>query len=325
MSARTARLLLWPAGLALGIAAEWVYFGWEEPRDWLPDIAVGWTLIACGLVAWSRRPESRSGILLAATGFAWFAANFSEQALYLHRGPLVHLVLAYPDGRLRGRLDLVVVAVAYAIAVLPAVWSSEAAALVLSAALLAVAGARYLRTVGTERRKRLAGLQATAFVSAVFAGTAAARLVFPTQEGTDATLLAYEIALCMLAAGLLLALVREPWAGTGVTDLVVELGEARSGSLRDALARALGDPGLEVGYWLPTAGAYVDAAGRRLDVTAPGPGRRVTPVELDGQRVAMLVHDSAVLEDHGLVDAVAAAARLAAANAGLQAEVRSRS
>ena len=240
MSARTARLLLWPAGLALGIAAEWVYFGWEEPRDWLPDIAVGWTLIACGLVAWSRRPESRSGILLAATGFAWFAANFSEQALYLHRGPLVHLVLAYPDGRLRGRLDLGVVAVAYAIAVLPAVWSSEAAALVLSAALLAVAGARYLRTVGTERRKRLAGLQATAFVSAVFAGTAAARLVFPTQEGTDATLLAYEIALCMLAAGLLLALVREPWAGTGVTDLVVELGEARSGSLRDALASRWG-------------------------------------------------------------------------------------
>jgi signal transduction histidine kinase len=48
----------------------------------------------------------------------------------------------------------------------------------------------------------------------------------------------------------------------------------------------------------------------------------VTPIDLDGQRVAALVHDSAVLEDRGLLDSVAAAARLAAANARLQAEVR---
>ena len=31
---------------------------------------VGWTLIACGLICWARRPETRSGLLLAATGFA---------------------------------------------------------------------------------------------------------------------------------------------------------------------------------------------------------------------------------------------------------------
>ena len=75
---RALRLLLWPAGAAVGIVAEWVSFGWSDPGDWLPDLAVGWTLIACGLVAWSRRPESRSGALLAATGFAWFAANFDR-------------------------------------------------------------------------------------------------------------------------------------------------------------------------------------------------------------------------------------------------------
>jgi hypothetical protein len=32
-----------------------------------------------------------------------------------------------------------------------------------------------------------------------------------------------------------------------VTDLVVELGEARTGTLRGQLARALGDPSLEIG------------------------------------------------------------------------------
>jgi signal transduction histidine kinase len=50
----------------------------------------------------------------------------------------------------------------------------------------------------------------------------------------------------------------------------------------------------------------------------------VTPIDLDGQRVAALVHDSAVLEDPALLDSVAAATRLAAANARLQAEVRTR-
>ncbi|HVD89195.1 MAG TPA: hypothetical protein VNB91_09920, partial [Jatrophihabitantaceae bacterium] len=121
---RAFRLWLWPAGAAFGIAAEWVYFGWDDVAGWLPDLATGWTLIACGLVGWARRPESRSGPLLAATGFAWFAANLlGEQALYLHRGPLIHLTLSYPYGRLGSRLDRLAVAAAYAAALVPAVWS----------------------------------------------------------------------------------------------------------------------------------------------------------------------------------------------------------
>ena len=70
-------MLLWPAGAALGIAAEWALYGWADPRHWVPDLLVGWTLIGCGLVGWSRRAKSRSGVLLAASGFAWFAANFT--------------------------------------------------------------------------------------------------------------------------------------------------------------------------------------------------------------------------------------------------------
>jgi signal transduction histidine kinase len=48
----------------------------------------------------------------------------------------------------------------------------------------------------------------------------------------------------------------------------------------------------------------------------------VTRIERDGEEVAVLLHDAAVLDDPGLLDAVAAAARLAAANARLQADVR---
>jgi signal transduction histidine kinase len=318
---RALRLLLWPAGAAIGIGAEWVSFGWSEPGDWLPDLVVGWTLIACGLVGWSRRPESRSGALMAATGFAWFAANFaSEQALYLHRGPLIHLVVSYPYGRLGGRVDRSVVAIAYVAALIPAVWRSEAATFMLAGLVVTAAGHGYARAVGREQRTRLAALQATAFVAAVLASTAAVRLASPTQEVTDATLLAYEAGLCALAIALLAGLVREPWERTGVTDLVVDLGEGRSGTLRDALAGALGDPSLEVGYWL--GGGYVDADGRPLVLPASGSHRRVTSVERDGEAIAVLVHDPAVLDDPGLSDALATAARLAASNARLQADVR---
>jgi signal transduction histidine kinase len=318
---RALRLWLWPAGAAIGIAAEWVYFDWSEPDKWLPDLAVGWTLIACGLVGWSRRPESRSGSLLAATGFAWFAANFaSDQALYLHRGPLLQLVLSYPHGRLGGRLDRAAVAIGYAAAVIPAVWESETATFALVAFFLIAAGHGYVRALGPERRMRLAALQATAFIAAVLAGTAAARLASPTPEVTDATLLVYEAALCTLAVALLVGLVLEPWARTRVTDLVVDLGDTRSGMLRDALAAALADPTLEVGYRLERG--YVDSEGRPLVLPPPGSERSVTPVERDGEAIAVLVHDPAVLQDPGLSDALATAAGLAASNARLQAEVR---
>jgi signal transduction histidine kinase len=318
---RALRLLLWPAAAAIGIVAEWVYFGWGEPGDWLPDLAVGWILIACGLVGWSRRPESRSGALMAATGFAWFAANFAgEHALYLHRGPLIHLVLSYPYGRLVGRLERTVVATAYLAAVVPAVWTSETATFALAGLIVVAAGDGYLRAVGRQRRARLAALQAAVFLASVLAGTAAVRLAFPTQEATDATLLVYEVALCTLAIALLAALIREPWARSRVTDLVVDLGEARSGTLRDALAGALGDPTLEIGYWL--GDGYVDAEGRPLALPAPGSRRTVTPVERDGEAIAVLVHDPAVLDDPGLSAALATAARLAGSNARLQADVR---
>jgi signal transduction histidine kinase len=318
---RAFRLWLWPAGAAVGIAAEWVYFGWDDWGEWLPDLATGWILIACGLAGWARRPESRTGPLLAATGFSWFAANFaSDELLYLHRGPLVHLVLSYPYGRLGSRLDRIAVAVAYGAALAPAVWSSDIATFTLCALFVLAAGRGQALAVGRERRTRRAAFGATAFLSAVLVGNAAARLAVPTAELTDATLLVYEAALCTLAVALLAGLVVQPWMRTKVTDLVVDLGQTGSGTLRDALAEALGDPTLEVGYWLGER--YVDGTGRPLLLPGAESNRKVTRVDRDGNAIAVLLHDAAVLDDPGLSDALARAARLAAANARLQADVQ---
>jgi signal transduction histidine kinase len=328
-------LLLWPAGAVVGVAAEWRLYGWVDPGGWVPDLLTGWSLIGCGLAGWACRPQSRSGALLAAAGFAWFVPGFagggvgplgwlSAHALYLHRGPLVQLILTYPRGRVRGRVEGTAVGAGYAAAVLTPVWGSRVGAVALAALLVMVAARGYVRAAGRERRMRRSALQATVLFAAGVAAVAAVRFAVP-GPGTDAaTLLAYEVMLCALAAGLLLGLVRWPWERVEVADLVVELDESRSGTLRDALARALGDPSLQVGYWLPESAAFVDAAGRPLAVPDPGSGRAATMVERDGQPLAVLVHDPAVLGDPGLVEAVSSAAGLAAANARLQVEVRAR-
>ena len=313
-------LLLWPVGFAIGLASEWVAFGWSDARDWIPDLAVGWAFLACGLVAWSRRPESRTGVWLVLTGFTWFAGNFAPALIYLHRGPLIHCVLAYPSGRLRSRLDRVAVAIAYVTALVPALGRSEVATIVLAAALVAVALRGYRGAVGAERRVRLTRLQAASAVGLVLAAPAVARLAYRAGDANEAGLLAYEAGLVIVAAGLLAGLLRRPWQRAPVADLVVELGDVASGPLRDALARALGDPTLQIGYWLE--GGYADAEGARIDLPGPGSPRAVTLVERDGQPLAALVHDPAVLDDPGLVEGVATATRLAAANARLHAEVR---
>jgi signal transduction histidine kinase len=115
-----------------------------------------------------------------------------------------------------------------------------------------------------------------------------------------------------LLAGLLSARL----ARGGVADLVVELGRTPPGGVgvRDALARALHDPTLQVAYWLPMRQSYVDEDGRPVEVSDDG--RAVMKLE----DIAAIVHDPEL--DPDLVEAAGAAARLALHNARLQADVR---
>jgi signal transduction histidine kinase len=327
--------LLWLAGVVVGLTAEWVGFGWDDPRHWIPDLAVGWTFIGSGLVASRRRSESRTGLLMTATGFTWFVGNFAlvrvaalawvaAHLVYLHRGPLVQLLLTYPSGRPGSRLVRGAVAVGYGVVVITPIWRGAGATILLAGLLVAVCVRDAVGAVGRARRARLIAVWAAAGLSLVLAGTAAARLLLPPGDVSGRSLLVYEVALCVLAGGLLASLLSAPWDRAVVTDLVVELGEARSGTLRGELSRALGDPSLEIGYWLPDRAVFVDAGGRVLSLPDPDSGRSVTIVERQGQPVAALVHDPAVLEDPGLLEAVTSAAQLAAANARLQAEVQAR-
>ena len=127
-------LVVLAAGLALGVTALAVVHG--TPASSLAGAsagatvalaAVGWALIACGVVAWARRPASRFGPLLAAAGGAWFVAELNNpgagSSLLFTVGLLgyaacpaivAHAALAYPEGRVPGRLARAALAVAYA-------------------------------------------------------------------------------------------------------------------------------------------------------------------------------------------------------------------
>lgn len=293
----------------------------------------GWALIACGLFLSGRVDRNATGALLTATGFAWFLGNLSSaagivgwigtQSVFLHRGPLFHSIVAYPSGRASSKVALVAIAGSYVVALLPAIWDNEAAAIALSALFVGATAWGYVRAVGPDRRAKLVAVEAVAGMGVVISAGAVARLVASSGDVGTVVLLAYEVVLFAVGVGLTVGLVSAS-DRVDVTDLVVELGEARSGTLRGELARALGDPSLEVGYWQPETRAFVGAEGQVLTLPTPGSDRAVTVVEGEHQPVAALVHDPAVLGDPALMEAVTAAARLAVSNARLQAEVQER-
>ncbi len=88
----------------------------------------GWSFIAAGLVARQRQPGNRVGVLMVTTGFAWMlgglrwadgntaAATVGALGGWLWGALLAHLLLAFPSGRLPGRLDRGLAAAAYLIA-----------------------------------------------------------------------------------------------------------------------------------------------------------------------------------------------------------------
>jgi signal transduction histidine kinase len=311
------------AGLAVAVAAESATYLPEEPGLAAADATVGLAFIALGVVAWERRPSSRSGLLMAATGFAWFAGSFADAALFLHRGPLVHLLVGYPRGRLRSRLEQVVVAAAYVDGAVYPLARPDIATILLALAVVAAVLGGYLGAGGAERRARLAALAATSALALVLGLGAIGRLA---DAGTDAAgLWAYQAVLVLVGVGLFADLLWGRWTQAAITGLVVDLGELEeAGTLQATLARAVGDPSLVVAYRVPDADGYVDEAGRPVVLPAAGASRTVTYLQEGGQQIAALVHDAAVLDDPDLVSAVAAAAGVAVANARLQAEVRAR-
>ena len=318
---------VWTAGCVVAIGIEGVAFS-GQPGLAAADLAVAVAFLTAGLFAWRGRRQYLLPLLFLATGLTWSLGTLAETdvealawlgsaLLYVHRGPLAHLLLAYPTGRLGFRLDRVVVAGAYVDGLVVSLAEVDALTLVLMSSIV-IAGALGLRAAPAETRAE----RGLATACAALVGTA---LVFNTflTLSAQTLLLGYEAALIVVALALALGLQKEPSGSIAVTDLVVELGAGpRSESLRERLARALGDPSLEVGFWV--GGSLVDGEGGPVSLPMSAGEQVVTAVERDGRRLAVIVHDAAVSDEPALGDAIDAAARLAASNARLHAELRVR-
>jgi len=294
------------------------------------DAAVGLAFLLGGVAV--RERGTRLAQLFFATGIAWFLGSLADSGfavlasagsalLYIHRGPLVHLLVAYPDGRLRSRIDRAVVAIAYADGALVPVAQHDAATLVLAAAVVTVGLLRVRGATSEQRPARALATGCAALVASTLALESASVLIGSTALSPTALLLTYECELVIVACALAVGVRAARTTPTAVADLVIEVGAApRSGPVRETLARAFGDPSLEIAY--RDGAAYVDQDGTAVRLPASGNGRAVTLVERDGEPVAALVHDAALAEDTSLMDAVAAAAGLSADNALLNARLQ---
>jgi len=92
--------------------------------------------------------------------------------------------------------------------------------------------------------------------------------------------------------------------------------------LERALAEALDDESLTIGYWLPDREIFVNGVGRPIEVSDLDSSRVLTEVKQGPTPVAAIMHDIA-LDDHpGMVEAAASASLLAFENTRLEAELR---
>jgi signal transduction histidine kinase len=319
---RILRTALWPAAVAFGITAE---LGGQAPLPAL-DAATGFSLLGFGLLAWYRRPRYAVGWILAAASITWFLGTVASWAVFLHRGPLAQLLVTYPARRLwpTAAIERLAVVLAYGYAIPISLADSDIATIMFAVVIVGLAAWRYLSSHGPQRRARASALAVAIMFATVLVAAASMRLA--GAAGGRGLLIAYECVVVLGAAGLTADLFWGDWSRGLLASLVVDLGEPTAAtSLRDRLARVLGDPTLIVGYWVPDQARYVDESGQPVTLPNANTDRAVRQLQDDdGRPLGVLIHDPASLEEPDLVADIAAATRLAVTNARLQAEIRGR-
>jgi signal transduction histidine kinase len=282
--------------------------------------------------------------------------HLNEFLLLVFLALIAHQLVVYPHGRASSRTQLLLISMAYVLAVggyfvgklfndprlracsdcsrnLLLVYGNNtlnsiandgpnALAGIVAVAILAMLVLRY-RDAGPPGRRTLAPIMWTAPAAI---GIAVLGFVRDSGVPVGAALNQVEgngaIVDAAIPIAFLAGLLRMRLHRASMTDLVVELSnQPPPDRIRAALAEALGDPSLEVALWLPDQRRYVDLDGAPIEL-ATGAGRAVSVLEHDHRPLAALVYDQSLLEDRELVQAAAAAARLALENARLQAELR---
>lgn len=333
--------------------------GWDATRGF---VSYG-ILIAVAVLVGTRGQRPRLALLMLAQAVAAALADLWAMFpgsvpwitivtpfTYVYAALYVHMVLAYPTGYLRDRLDRIGVIVGYATCLTAAMailmtWDprgcAECSPSVPSPILIEGAGWPLWLNVG----KSLMMLSGLGFVALIMrrivrASPGARRSLWPLGVATlfataqfvvrrgaevrelwswmpvfdwldTVSLLAVPIA---LAVGVLLG----QRARRRVADLVVDLGSARPGHVQEALAAAVGDPSLVLALWDPGRERWISPDGHPMELPCD-PSRAVTVV---ASGLAAIVHDPDLVDQGQLLATAGSAARLAIENERLHAELR---
>lgn len=324
-------------------------------------VITGWSYAAVGLVAWWRRPHNRMGPLLLACGLSFIglqlAASTSATLVaavgVLSTLPLaltIHILMAFPSGRLGTRTERVIVATGYVLAVVleapvyllgddsplaiasaggVASTVSDAQSVIGTVLMLSAAAVLVRRAQRADAAQRLVVLPLciVGAVTLVLLAVLGLVLTFHLHGQWFVPLrrFAQPALLLVLPMTFLFGLLRGGFARAGeVRDLASRIAGAPIGpdELRAAIAEALGDRSVTLAYWIEREGRYVDPHGRPTDLpVGPGP-RAAVEVTADGQRVGAIVYDAMLISDADLVGTLAHLTGLALERDRLAMELR---
>jgi signal transduction histidine kinase len=307
-------------------------------------LLVAWTYLAAGIVAWWRRPSNRMGAIMVAGCFALLVAGLANM-----NGPgliavgtvgatvilalLVHLLHAFPSGRLHGAASRLTVLAGYGVSVIlqaplylftaapppydvlmvsdrpdvanAGAWVQRvagAAVVVVTVVILA----QRLRRADPARRQVLVPLFTYGIVAVLFIPVSSS-LLQPLLGFSLGTLTMLQLVVIGgVPITFALGVLRGGFARTGeVEELGTWLGVSGGArpTLDEALAQTLGDPSLQLAFWASDRNAYVDAAGRSVELPSPGSDRAVAEVDLEGRPVGAIIYDATLIGDPELVRA----------------------
>ncbi len=304
--------------------------------------AVCWLWMGAGVFAWWRRPGNRLGLLLVwgavtlvvavgeASPVTWVAAVGAACAT----GPLavmVHLLHAFPSGRIRGRASAVTVAGVYvtsfvlqaplyafdvADARLPLFVADRPDLLRLGGAVQDVVGAVVVLAtsvilVGRMRRARPEQRRVSV---PLFGYGVLAVLWIPVSSSLlpgwgvpdDVVALSQLVVVAGVPVAFALAVLRGAFARTGelqeLSDWLSARDDRRS-RLGIGLASVLGDPSLQLVFRVPGEQRHVDADGRPVALPGPDGGRGMVDVELGGEPIGAVIYDAELIDDPEVVRA----------------------
>ena len=195
-------------------------------------------------------------------------------------------------------------------------------ALAVGLGLVGFGWRRLMRATGPGRRALLPIIGPALLVGASEATYAITLLRTPLEDpdrtGFVSIFLARSISYTALAVGLAWTILRITRTRARLTRLASDLGDApQPGMLRDTLAAALGDPGIEVLY--PRgSGQLIDAEGRAAEL--PARDRAVARIARGERPLALVLHDPALVNEPELARALGSAAKLSVENEALRAE-----